>query len=273
MNHISNRTQLVIFWLLFMVFLFWGTANSKNQGVTSMRKIEGSVWYHERISPPPDAKVIVTLEDVAKMDVKAEKIAETSFTPQGGPPWDFTLEYDPGRIHERGRYAIRARIEVNGQLMFTSTEQISAFDQEPGTPVKILVSMVPRSKNNDTAPSPKPDANLTNTYWKLAELNGEPAALGAGERELHMVLIGGENHVRGFSGCNRFTGDYTIEESQMKFSQMASTSMACMDGMEQEQRFLTALKETDHFEISGEELSLFGSENQMLLRFEAVYLK
>ena len=72
MSRLSNRTQLVIFWLLFMVFLFLGTDNSKNQGVTSMKKIEGSVWYRERMLPPPDAMVIVTLEDVAKMDVASE---------------------------------------------------------------------------------------------------------------------------------------------------------------------------------------------------------
>lgn len=249
--------------------IFGGVA----MATTGMDKVEGSVWYRERIMPPPSAVVRVILEDVAKMDVKAEKIAETSFRPQGGPPWDFTLEYDPEKIHDRGRYAIRARIEVNGQLMFTSTEQIPAFDQEPGTPVKILVYMVPGFRKNDTGSSSKPDAGLTNTYWKLAELNGEPAALGAGERELHMVLIEEDNRVRGFSGCNQFTGGYTIEESQMKFSQMASTLMACMDGTEQEQRFLAVLKETDRFEISGEELSLFGSDNQLLLRFEAVYLK
>ena len=273
MSHISNRTQLAIFWLLFMVFLFWGTANSENQGVTSMSKIEGSVWYRERMLLPPDAEVSIILEDVARMDVKAELIAVTRFKPQGGPPWTFTVEYDPGKIHEKGRYALRARIESNGRLIFTSTEQIPAFDRDPDNPVKILVSRVSSTKAKGNAPPPKTNASLTNTYWKLTELNGDPAVIGAGERELHMVLITEGSRVRGFSGCNKFTGTYKVEEDHFQFSQMASTRMACMDGMEQEQRFLSALEGTTGFKISGDSLSLHGADGQLLLRFEAVYLK
>ena len=269
MKYASSRAQQVISWVLFMVLLFWSTA----MGTTSMSKIEGSVWYRERILPPPDAEVSVTLEDVARMDVSAELIAVTRFKPQGGPPWAFILEYDPAKIHEKGRYALRARIEADGRLIFTSTEHIPAFSRDPGKPVKILVSQVSRTNAEGVAPPPKPNASLTNTYWKLTELNGEPALLGAGQKELHMVLTTEGNRLRGFSGCNRFTGTYKVEEGHMQFLQMASTRMACMDGMEQEQRFLFALESTSRFKISGDSLSLHGADGKLLLRFEAVYLK
>lgn len=201
-------------------------------GVTEMKTIEGNVWYRERIMLPPTAEVRVILEDVAKMDVKAERIAETSFTPQDGPPWEFTLDYDPSKIHERGRYALRARIEANGQLLFINTEHIAAFVQDPGTPVKILVSMVSRPKTSETTPASTPDASLTNTYWKLIEVSGEPASLGAGQKELNMILVGEGSRVKGFAGCNRFSGGYTIKEDRIQFSQMASTRMACVDTMD-----------------------------------------
>jgi len=256
-----------------MVFLFWGTANSENQGVTSMSKIEGSVWYRERMLLPPDAELSIILEDVARMDVKADLIAVNRFKPQGGPPWAFSLEYDPAKIHEKGRYALRARIEANGRLLFTSTEHIPAFDRDPDKPVKILVSQVSSTKAKGTAPQPKTNASLTNTYWKLTELNGEPALLGAEQRELHMILNTEGNHVKGFSGCNRFTGTYKVSESHIQYSQIASTRMTCMDGMAQEQRFLSALEGTTGFKISGDSLSLHGADGQLLLRFEAVYLK
>ncbi|WP_455198186.1 META domain-containing protein [Kaarinaea lacus] len=238
-----------------------------------MKKIEGSVWYRERMLPPPDAMVIVTLEDVAKMDVASELIAVTSFDLKGGPPWAFSLEYDPGKIHEKGRYALRARIEANGRLLFTSTEHIPAFDEDPSKPVEIIVYKVSGRSTERVAPSQKPDASLSNTYWKLIELNGEPAALGAGKRELHMILNTEGNRVKGFSGCNRFTGTHKVSESHIQFSQMASTRMACVDGMEQEKRFLSALEGTTEFRISGESLSLYSGDGQLLLRFEAVYLK
>lgn len=273
MSHTSSRTQRVIICLLFMVFLFWGTANSNNKGVTNMRKIEGSVWYRERMLPPPDAKVTVTLEDVARMDVSSELIAVTSFDLKGGPPWAFTLEYDPAKIHEKGRYALRARIEENGRLIFTSTENIPAFDRNPNQPVKILMSKVSGTNSKGSSSLQKPNVSLTNTYWKLTELNGEPALLGAGQKELHMILNNEGNRVKGFSGCNRFTGTYKVEESHIQFSQMASTRMVCMDGMEQEESFLSALEGTTGFKISGDSLSLHGAFGQLLLRFEALYLK
>jgi len=37
-------------------------------------------------------------------------------------------------------------------------------------------------------PSNKPDANLTETYWKLLTMNGNSVTLGAGGKELQMVL-------------------------------------------------------------------------------------
>ena len=88
-----------------------------------------------------------------------------------------------------------------------------------------------------------------------------------------MILNTEGNRVKGFSGCNRFTGTYKVEEDHMQFLQMASTNMACMDGMEQEQRFLSALEGATGFKISGDSLSLHGTDGQLLLRFEAVYLK
>jgi putative lipoprotein len=273
MRYTSDRAPQVVSLVLFIILLFLGIDNNKNLGATSTSKIEGIVWYRERMLPPQDAEVSITLEDVARMDVRAELIAVTRFKPQGGPPWTFTLEYDPAKIHEKGRYALRARVESNGRLIFTSTEHIPAFDRDPGKPLKILVSQVSSTKAKGDAPPPKPNANLTNTYWKPTEVNGEPVLLGAGQKELHMILNAEGYRVKGFSGCNRFTGTYKVEDDHLKFSQMASTGMACLDGMEQEQRFLSALKDTTRFKISGDSLSLYGAVGQLFLRFEAVYLK
>lgn len=238
-----------------------------------MSKVIGSVGYRERIMLRPDAVISIVLEDVARMDVKSVRIGATSFAAQGGPPWAFTLEYDPAKVHEKGQYVLRARIEANGRLLFTSTERIPAFDEDPSKPVEIMVYKVSGRSTGGVAPSQKPNASLTNTYWKLIELNGEPAALGAGENELHMVLITEGNRVRGFSGCNTFMGTHRVTEDHLQFSQMASTKMACMVGMEQEQLFLSALEGTTGFKINGDSLSLHSANGKLLLRFEAVYLK
>jgi len=245
----------------------------REPGKSSVARIEGSVWYRERMALPPDAEIHIFLEDVARMDVPSDVIATTSIAPRGGPPWGFSLAYDPGRLHDRGRYALRARIEVDGQLLFINTERIPAFGESVGSPVKILVSRVGGTRSGRGVTAAAPDASLTKTYWKLTELDGQPAALGAGGRELHIVLTSEGNRVGGFSGCNRFTGSYELSDAQLHFKQLAATNMACMEGMEQEQRFLEALGGAMRFTISGDNLAIYSSDEHLILRFEAVVLK
>jgi len=52
---------------------------------------------------------------------------------------------------------------------------------------------------------------------------------------------------------------------------MASTLMACPQGMDTEQAFLQVLSETRRATISGQFLELHSDDN-LLARFEAVYL-
>ena len=238
-----------------------------------MLTITGSVWYRERMMVPPDAEVSVSLEDVSRMDVSAKVIATTGFIAQGGPPLDFILEYDPTKLNDKGRYGLRVRIEAGGRLMFINTEHIPAFENDAKSPVKIMVSRAGGIRKSGENQSLKPNAGLTNTYWKLIELDGQPVLLGANQKELHMVLTSEGNKVSGFSGCNRFMGGYEQNEDQLQFGQLASTMMACMETMEQEKLFLGALARAKSFNISGESLAIYGGEEQLILRFESVYLK
>jgi putative lipoprotein len=252
---------------------FTGVMHGEEANTNDMKTIEGSVWYRERMALPPNAEIHIFLEDVARMDVPSQSIATTSLVPEGGPPWDFSLAYDPRKLHDRGRYVLRARIEADGQLLFISTEQIPAFSRDAGSPVEILVSRVGSPLPGSTKSASTPDVSLTETYWKLTEIDGRPAALGAGERELHMVLTSEGNHVRGFSGCNRFTGSYQWNESQLRFTPLAATRMACVEGMEQEQRFLDALGAVMRFSISGDRLTFYTGDERRILRFKAIALK
>lgn len=261
--------------LLALAFLFItnADASSMNTETNTMKTIKGSIFYREHMQLPANAEVKVYLEDVSRMDVAADVIATTLLGTENGPPWDFSLQYDSARLQENGRYGLRVRIEAEGKLMFINTSHIPAFDQESGTPLKILVSLVGGKSGDENHPAPKPDSSLTNTYWKLTELDGQPALLGAGQKELHMILTTSENRVRGFSGCNQFTGTYELNYDLLQFGPLAATMMACMEGMEQEQHFLKVLGSITRFTIKGESLTLHNTEDQLTLRFEAVYLK
>lgn len=106
-----------------------------------MRVISGEVWFRERIALPPSAEIIVTLEDQSRADAPATVLTDYTHVVDGqAPPYSFRLVYDPSAIEERMRYGLRARIEHDGELIFTSTEHIDPFAGEPGEPVRIMVS-------------------------------------------------------------------------------------------------------------------------------------
>ena len=104
-----------------------------------MRVISGEVWYRERIALPQGAEVTVTLEDQSRADAPATVITDYTHVVDGEGPYSFRLVYDPAAIDERMTYGLRARIEHDGELMFSSTEHIDPFRGEHGEPVRIMV--------------------------------------------------------------------------------------------------------------------------------------
>ncbi len=92
-----------------------------------MSKIRGSkpsketVSYRERIALPDDATVIVLLEDVSRADAPSKVIAKYKVITNGAQvPISFDLAYDTKKINFKHTYNVRARIEVNGRLRFTT---------------------------------------------------------------------------------------------------------------------------------------------------------
>jgi putative lipoprotein len=77
-------------------------------------------------------------------------------------------------------------------------------------------------------------ASLTNTYWRPVELAGKPVLVEDNRREPHLMLVPGENKLRGFAGCNQFLGRYDVKDNSLRFTEAAATRMFCEgDGPEQ----------------------------------------
>ncbi|EPF2930892.1 YbaY family lipoprotein [Vibrio navarrensis] len=90
----------------------------QEQGI---KTIKGTVSYRERIALPDDATVIVLLEDVSRADAPSKVIAKYKFITNGAQvPMSFDLAYDAKKINFKHTYNVRARIEVNGRLRFTT---------------------------------------------------------------------------------------------------------------------------------------------------------
>ncbi len=113
--------------------------------------------------------------------------------------------------------------------------------------------------------------SFTNTYWKLVALNGKDVVVIDQQREPHIVFDE-DNRVSGSDGCNRFMGGYQHTDTELTFSQMAGTKMACMEGDEQAQAFTDGLSQVSHYQLQGEHLDLKDNTDKVIARFIAVAL-
>lgn len=118
---------------------------------------------------------------------------------------------------------------------------------------------------------PVPEANLTNTYWKLLEVGGEEVRIEDNQREAHLIFRD-DGHVMGHTGCNSLKGQYGVNEGRIGFLAMAATRMAC-PGNTTEGPMLDAMKNTVDIVIEGKRMTLLNAQGDRLAILGAVYLK
>lgn len=113
---------------------------------------------------------------------------------------------------------------------------------------------------------------LTNTYWKLTELDGQPVVVGQA-REPHLRLRD-DTRADGSTGCNGFSGTYERAGDRLTFGKLITTLMACVDPAlsRQEQRFLQVLASVDRAAAVGDRLTLY-AKARPVARLVAVYFQ
>jgi len=250
--------------LLIAILAFTSACTTGHPGNTGVQQITGTVSYRERMLLPPGSVVEVSLLDVSRADAIAPTLAHQVIKNPPAPPIPFVLEYDNANIDPRMSYAVRAEIRHEGRLLFTTDTHYPVITRGAGNSVDLMLKRV-------TGPKSKPDASLTNTYWKLVSFAEEPYQHKGTEREPHLKLIAKDNSIRGFTGCNAFFGHFERKGSMLRFDEkMAVTLRACQHNMQIERRYLRALGEVNRYVIQGDTLRLF-HDDQFLLGFEAVY--
>ena len=110
-----------------------GACNS--QSAMTSATLDGEVFYLQRMALPPSAILSVSLQDVSLADAPAVVLARQSGPINGQVPLPFHLQYDRQQIQSGHRYAISARIESEGKLLFVTTErhgvQLDGTDTQP----------------------------------------------------------------------------------------------------------------------------------------------
>jgi heat shock protein HslJ len=78
-----------------------------------------------------------------------------------------------------------------------------------------------------------------------------------------------EAMVSGSTGCNRYTGDFTLEGSSLEIGQLAMTQMACPPPADTiERAYVAALAKVAGWQADGEEVVLVDADEAELLRYE-----
>lgn len=94
----------------------------------------------QRIALPPTATLSVSLQDVSVADAPALVLDEQKGQITGQVPLPFHLSYDPAQVKPGHRYSVSARIEVDGKLLFITTEHHAVqLDGSDPQPLKIRV--------------------------------------------------------------------------------------------------------------------------------------
>jgi putative lipoprotein len=228
--------------------------------------VTGTVAYRERIALPPNAFIDIKVQDVSRQDAPAKTVAESIFAAEGKQvPIPFQISYNPSDINMAHTYLVRADINVDGKLMFTSTTAYPVLTQ--GAPSQVTMMLQQATEPAAPAATAASGARLLGTRWVLAEVNGNAAQPGEGQSahfELHK-----KEKLTGSTGCNNFTGSYIASQGALQFMPGATTMKMCAPAVaQQEQAFLAALKATTAYKVDGSTLELLNG-NQVLAKFQA----
>lgn len=104
--------------------------------------VTGEVFYLQRMALPPQAVLSVTLQDVSLADAPSIELARQQGPVNGQVPLPFRLDYNPQQVDPRHRYSISARIELDGRLLFISTQHYGVKLDGSDQPLRIRLDPV-----------------------------------------------------------------------------------------------------------------------------------
>ncbi len=113
-------------------------------------------------------------------------------------------------------------------------------------------------------------SSLTGRAWTLTSLvvDGRQQSVSQGQPAT-LRFQAGDHTVSGTGGCNTYGASYTVFGGSLRFGEMRSTLIACLDMaiMEQESAYLQALDEVDSYQLGGDTLTLNGAAGRTVITF------
>ena len=109
---------------------------------------------------------------------------------------------------------------------------------------------------------------LEGTSWQLVSYVSADNETVAAVPDVDATIMFQDGSVSGSSGCNSFSGGYTVDGNQISMGEMATTLMACPEPlMLQEQGLTAALGGAATYAIEGDTLQLIDADGNVLATF------
>lgn len=215
----------------------------------SVERLEGTLFYRERMMLPPEVTVCVRLWKEG--DCAPAAFSLLPVRGQGELP--FRVHYLEKDVENAA--SLTASVHFGGEILFATPKKTPvALD---GRPSVLLHHAVTEN-----------DPPLMDTYWHLRSVGGREVVHHDDQPEPHLVLRkGGE--ASGSDGCNNFFMDWKGDCSRIAFSGGGATLRLCPHGEEQARAMMEALAKAEAWEISGSRLTL-SREGKPCAVFEAV---
>lgn len=118
-------------------------------GGAAAARVTGTVTYLQRVILPPGAVVKVQLVDVSRAGAPAVVLGEQLITGGGRQvPFAFEIPYDPAKIDQRFTYAVQARIENDGKLLFINDQRYAVITRGAPDHVDMVLRSVGGAPSN-----------------------------------------------------------------------------------------------------------------------------
>jgi heat shock protein HslJ len=157
--------------------------------------------------------------------------------------------------------AVRSYVRKDGHLFLSLMADGGTYEFEPAAERD-------RAKPGSSAGVAAAPVTLENTVWVLTKVGNTTVAPGHGPRIPHLILNSEAHRAGGSGGCNGLMGTYEVDGDRLAFPGMASTRLACKQGMETESAFLKALNQVKLWRITGRKLELMDGDGKVLAELE-----
>jgi copper homeostasis protein (lipoprotein) len=184
-----------------------------------------------------------------------------------GKRWSVATEKDNAALE--AAYG-KVRREAGEELLVTVEGQVVSRPkvEGEGNQTALIVEKFLDIEPGKTCADRFSTASLEGTEWELTDLGDTRIVVASGKRRPDIVLQSDGQRVAGFAGCNRLMGRYQLQADSLVFARMATTRMACADGMDTEAAFVAMLDKVKTWKIHDQHLELYDGEGKLLARFE-----